>query len=118
MGHFLRQAVENGGSVGVFLLVTVILGGLAAYLSGRAVAATWRPWWQVGLYMLILAGAVRFMHMALFAEPLLSLPLYLGDVAVCLLFGLLGYRITRAGQMVRQYGFLYRRTGPLGWGRK
>jgi hypothetical protein len=43
-----------------FLLVTVILGGGAAWLSGRAIAQTWRPWWQGMLYMFILGGAVRF----------------------------------------------------------
>ena len=52
------------GSFGVFLLVTVILGGGAAALAGRAIAETWRPWWQVVAYMLILGGAVRFIHFA------------------------------------------------------
>ena len=56
-------------SFGVFLLVTVVLGGGAAWLSGRAIAATWRPWWQVPLYMLILGAAVRFFHFALFDGP-------------------------------------------------
>jgi hypothetical protein len=105
-------------SVGIFVLVTVVLGGLAAFFTGRAIAATWRPWWHVALYMLVLAGAVRFLHMALFAGPLLSLPHYLGDLAVCLAFGFWGYRATRARQMVRQYGWLYRRAGLLGWTRR
>ena len=30
-----------------FLLITVFLGGGAAWLSGRAIAQTWRPWWSV-----------------------------------------------------------------------
>ena len=41
----------------VFILVTVVLGGGAAWLAGRAIALTWRPWWHVLLYMLILGGA-------------------------------------------------------------
>ena len=31
----------------LFLLVTVVMGGGAAWLAGRAIAATWRPWWHV-----------------------------------------------------------------------
>ena len=108
----------NGATIGIFVLVTLILGGAAAYLTGRAIAGTWRPWWQVALYMLVLAGAVRFIHMALFGEPLLSLPHYLGDATSCLLFGFWGYRATRARQMVQQYGWLYRRVGFLAWDRK
>ncbi len=42
-------------SLGVFFLVTVLMGGGAAWLAGRACAATWRPPWQMALYMLILA---------------------------------------------------------------
>ena len=67
------------------MLVTVILGGGAAALAGRAIAQTWRPWWQVVAYMLILGAAVRFFHFALFGGTLLSLHYYLVDSAVCLL---------------------------------
>jgi hypothetical protein len=37
-----------------FPLVTLGMGGAAAYLSGRAIAQTWRPFWHVPLYMLAL----------------------------------------------------------------
>ncbi len=105
-------------SVFVFFLVTIILGGGAAFLSGRAIAGTWRPWWQVVLAMLVLGGAVRFFHFALFDGTLLS-PYYYGvDTVFCLLFGFWGYRMTRAGQMAEQYGWLYRRAGLLSWTRK
>ena len=112
LAHFLFEE----DSFGVFLLITIALGGGAAYLSGRAIAQTWRPWWHVALYMLILALAVRFMHFALFEGTLLSPHYYAVDLAFCLMFGFLGYRITRAGQMSTQYRWLYRRTGPLKWG--
>jgi len=82
-------------SVGVFLLVTMAIGGGAAWLSGRAIAATWRPWWYIVAYMLILGAAVRFFHYALF-----------------------GFRVTRARQMATQYGFLITRTGLLSWARR
>ena len=76
------------GSFGVFLLVTVMLGGGAATLAGRAVAATWRPWWQVVAYALILGLAVRFIHFSLFGGTLLSPHYYLVDSAFCMAFGI------------------------------
>jgi len=105
-------------SFGVFILVTVILGGGAAALSGRGIAATWRPWGQVVAYSFILGGAVRFIHFALFHGTLLSLHYYLVDSAVCLMFALLGFRLTRAAQMVTQYRWLNVPDGPLRWRRK
>ena len=47
-------------------------------------------------YMLILGAAVRFLHFALFEGTLLSLQFYAVDTVVCLIFGLLGFRVTRA----------------------
>jgi hypothetical protein len=89
-----------------FLLVTVVLGGGAAWLAGRAIAQTWRPWWQGMLYMFILGGAVRFIHYALFEGTLASPAGYALDTAVALGFAAAGFRATRAAQMARQYGFL------------
>jgi hypothetical protein len=95
---------------GPFLLVTVVLGGGAAFIAGRAVAQTWRPWRQGVLYMLILGAAVRFIHFALFDGALTSLSGYLLDTAVVTAFFAAGFRTMRARQMARQYGFL-RRAG-------
>jgi hypothetical protein len=105
-------------SFGVFLLVSVLLGGGAAWLAGRAIAATWRPWWQVTFYMLILGVAVRFLHFALFDASLLSLHYYLVDTGVCLGFGFLGFRAARAAQMATQYRWINVRTGAFTWGRR
>ena len=93
-------------NAGPFLLVTVVLGGGAAWLAGRAVAQTWRPWWQGMLYMFMLGAAVRFIHFALFDGTLPSLPAYGLDTAVAIAFRGRGFRVTRARQMARQYGFL------------
>ena len=106
------------GSVGIFILVSFVMGGGAAWLAGRAIAATWRPWWQIVAYMLILAAAIRFIHFALFEGTLLSLHFYAVDAVICLAFGLLGFRVTRARQMVTQYDFLNVRSGPLSWARR
>jgi len=105
-------------SFGVFVLVTVILGGGAAALSGRAIAATWRPWGQVVAYSFILGAAVRFFHFALFGGTLLSAHYYLVDCAVCLVFGLLGFRAARAAQMVTQYRWINVPDGLLRWRKK
>jgi uncharacterized protein DUF6867 len=105
-------------SFGVFLLVTIILGGGAAALAGRAVAATWRPWWQVAVYMLILGLAVRFIHFSLFGGTLLSPHYYVVDSAFCMAFGFLGFRTARVAQMVRQYGWINEADGPMRWRRR
>jgi hypothetical protein len=99
----------------IFVLVTVILGGGAAYQSGKAIAQTWRPYWHVPLYMVPLALTVRFFHFALFQEPLVSLKSLAVDFLVVLVAASFGYRLLRAGQMARQYGWLFRRRGLLSW---
>jgi len=105
-------------SFGVFLLVTVILGGGAAALAGRAIAVTWRPWWQILAYMLILAAVVRFFHFALFGGTLLSLHYYAVDSAICMASGFIGFRAARAAQMVTRYRWINQPNGPLRWRRK
>jgi hypothetical protein len=105
-------------SLGIFALLTVVLGGGAAWLAGRANALNWRPWWQLASFMLILGAAVRFMHFALFGSTLLSLHYYLVDAAVCLLFGLIGFRLMRVSQMVTRYNWINERAGPFGWRRR
>jgi hypothetical protein len=115
-----ESAIYTGSenNVWVFLLVTVLMGGSAAYISGKAIAQTWRPFWTIPLYMLLLAAAVRFCHFALFEEPLLSLPSYGIDFLVALAAAALGYRVVRVRQMSHQYGWLFRRAGLLGWRRQ
>lgn len=99
----------------VFLVLTVILGGGAAFLAGRGLARTWRPFWRVFFYMALLAGAVRFFHYALFDGALVSLHYYLITYAVLVAACGLGYRVMRTTQMVTQYRWLYQRTSPLTW---
>jgi len=97
------------------LMVTGIIGGGAAALAGRAIAATWRPFWHVVGYMLLLGAGVRFVHFALFEAALLSPPSYVVDTAYLVLVSATAWRITRTNQMVRQYVWLYERTGLFGW---
>lgn len=92
-----------------FVVVTLLLGGAAAFVSGRAIALTWRSPLNVPAYMLLLAAAVRFVQYAVFATPLLSARSYLIDLAILLAVAAAGYRVTRRGQMATQYGWLPRR---------
>ena len=114
----IPELLYEEGSFGVFLLVSIVLGGGAAALSGRAIAATWRPWWQIVAYSFILGLAVRFIHFSLFDGTLLSAHYYLVDSAVCMAFGFLGFRAARVAQMIAQYRWINEAAGPLRWRRK
>ena len=96
-------------------LVTGAIGGGAAFLAGRAIAQTWRPFWNVLMYMAMLGGGVRFVHFALFEAALLSPLSYVVDTLYLVVVGALAWRMTRAAQMATQYHWLYERTSPLTW---
>ena len=115
---FIPGLLYEEDSLGVFLLVTVVLGGGAAAPAGRAVALTWRPWWQVLVYMLMLGAAVRFIHFALFNGTLLSIHYYTVDTLVCMAFGFAGFQAARARRMVAQYPWINEPEGVLRWRRK
>jgi hypothetical protein len=99
----------------VFLFMTVIIGGGAAFLAGRGLALKWRPIWMPVGYMIPLGLALRFFHYALFEGRLLSVHYFITDTAVLIAATLLGYRLMRVNQMVNQYPWLYERSGPLTW---
>lgn len=71
--------------------------------DGRAVAITWRPYWMALAYMILLAGAVRFLHFALFEGSLLTARFFLVDLAVLAILSTISYRVTRVRQMTSQY---------------
>ena len=112
-----------------FLFVTVLAGGGAAYMVGRAAAKTWNPFWHAVLQAMALAAAVRFLHWGLFSGAaleswrqaqgtLFSLHYSLVDAAVLLVFAGLGFRRRRTVQMLRQYSWLTVQTSPLSWRRR
>lgn len=113
-------------SFAAFLLITVFLGGGAAFLAGRALARSWKPFGRVVIYMLLLGAAVRFLHWGLFMDAtyaswrdmrgtLISPYYYLVDTLVLIGMAALGYRLERARQMTTQYGWIYERTSPFTW---
>lgn len=89
----------------VFIFVTVLLGGAAAFVAGQALARTWRPIWHIPAYMLLLAFAVRFIHFSLFGDRLLSLIEYVVDYAVLSVLATGGYLLMRRQQMRLHYGW-------------
>lgn len=100
-----------GTSFGVFFGVTVLLTGAAAFMTGQAIANTWRPYWQVLGYSALLGAVARFLIYGLYNGALWSLSGYLIGTGVLMLIGTFAFRLTRARRMVRQYPWLYRRTG-------
>ena len=109
------EPLYDGESMVEVFALTVVIGGAAAALSGRAVALAWRPPWQVAIAALLLGAAARFFHYALFQGNLLSAPSYCSDTLIFIVAGMLAWKATRAGQMVQQYPWLYARSGLFGW---
>ncbi len=98
-----------------FIIVTLFLGGGAAYLTGRAVASSWEPFARALLWMIPLACAVRFIHFAIFKGTLLSPWFYIVDLVVLLVFAGLGHRLTRARQMAERYAWRVAADGAWSW---
>lgn len=113
-------------SFAAFFLITVVLGGGAAFMAGRAIARSWKPFTRLVFYMMLLGLAVRFLHWGLFMDAtyqswrdmqgtLLSPHYFLVDTLILVAMAALGYRAERARQMTTQYSWIYERTSPLTW---
>jgi hypothetical protein len=103
MFHSIYTAGPNG--FWVFVLCTVVLGAGAAYVTGKAIADTWRPYWHIIMYALALTLVVRFMHYALFDEVMVSLGNFIVDAAVLVPAAMLGHAVARRRQMATQYSW-------------
>jgi hypothetical protein len=105
-----------GVSPPIFVGVTLVLMGGAVFLTGQAVAATWRPRWQIVAYCVLLAFFGRFLSLSLFYgdpffRPLSWLYGGLIDSVPLIPIGLFAYAVTRASWITRQYPWLYERSG-------
>lgn len=111
------EAIYPTGPSGlaVFIFVTLVLAGAAAFATGRAVASKWQPLWQLAVYVGLITLACRFLHYALFKQPFLDLRNVAIDFAVLLAIALVGFRIARRRQMVGQYPWLFEGAGPMLW---
>ena len=110
------MSLLSDASLITFLVLTVIIGGGAAFLAG---SGAWRGAGSRSgasfSTMALLAGAVRFFHYALFDGTLTSPYYYLVTYLILAAFGSLGYRSMRTTQMMTQYRWLYERSSPLTW---
>jgi hypothetical protein len=104
-----------GTSLKVFLGITGVLTGFCAFMTGQAIAETWRPYWQVVFYCALLGAVARFLIYGLFDGALFSLSGYLIGAALLILIGSFAFLTKRARKMVLQYPWLYRRTGLFAW---
>ena len=111
--NYLSLFVEQ--DTWIFIILTCILGGGAAFAAGRSLALGWRPYYLLFIYMLIFTCGIRFLHFALFESELLSVKYYISHGLVIQLCAFLGYRMTMARQMAEKYPFAYVRTGLLSW---
>jgi hypothetical protein len=102
-------------SAWLFLLVTVVLGGSAAWMTGRAIALSWQSPLTLVVALLGLGWVTRFIHHALFQGTMFTLQYYVIDTVILFALGFFSFRFYRARQMVTQYYWLYERTGPLSW---
>ncbi len=107
-----------GSSLPAVIVVTIIVMGFSALMTGVGLATTWRPIWQVFPYCLLLGLVDRFLVWSLFEGELLLLSGYLIDTVFLTLVCLLAYRMTQVRSMVTQYPWLYERSGLLNWREK
>jgi branched-chain amino acid transport system ATP-binding protein len=107
-----------GSSLVAFAIITGGIIGFAAYMTGQALAATWRPYWQLVAYCVLLAGAARFLVYALADGALLSPGGYVLGLMLIIGIASFAFRLTRARRMVAQYPWLYDRQGLFGWRRR
>jgi hypothetical protein len=113
MSFFLEHPDLEG--VIQFVVFTLILGGGAAFMAGRALAIGWKSLGLLAFYMVLFTAGLRFLDYALFQSDLLSLKYYISHGLVVMALAWLGYRLTRVSQMVTQYPWLYERSGPFAW---
>lgn len=99
----------------IFVFLTGILGGAAAWSTGRAVAQMWSSRLLVAGYVVLLAGGVRFLHYALYQGEFLGVGRFLLDAITLLAVALTSYHLARAQQMTERYPWLFERTGLFSW---
>src|SRR6185503_11094200 len=111
----MHRILYEESSAWLFLLVTCVLGGGAAWMTGRAYAITWRSPLSLVVALLLLGIATRFIHHAMFEGTMFSPRYYVVDTIVLLIIGFASFRHQRTWQMATQYYWLYERTGPFTW---
>jgi len=102
-----------GTTLGVFIGLTVVIVGFAAWMTGQALGLTWKPVWHAVVYAVLLGAVDRFLTFGLFQGELLSPTGYLIDTGVLIAIALVSFRYNRVRALVKQYPWIYRRNGPF-----
>lgn len=108
-----------------WLAITLLLGGPAAFATGKALASGWRSRVQLVVYVLLLSALTGFLCWALFEVPVISASRIIsalgqGDLAgllaafagyavtalILIIIALVSFAHARRQQMARQYPFL------------
>jgi Domain of unknown function (DUF6867) len=110
MEHFLYE-----DSAFHFVFVTLIMGGWAAWMTGKACASNWSRYPTLFIYLVILTAGVRFLHKAPFGGTLIAPYYFVVDLIFIQLIGLLSFRLKLVNQMVGKYGWLFEKAGALNW---
>jgi hypothetical protein len=104
-----------GDTVFNVVLFNLVLIGPASFAAGHAVANAWRRWNRIVFYTALLSAGLRFLDYALAGGELWSVGGFALGWVVQLAIAAFAWKLTRARQMVRQYPWLWRRKGLLGW---
>lgn len=103
-----------GTSFGVYLGLTCVVVGFATYMTGQALARTWKPAWHLVIYIFMLGLADRFLTFGLYDGELFLFSGFLIDTLSLAVIGFFSYYNNRAKAMIKQYPWLYARSGLFG----
>lgn len=104
-----------GTTIPVFIGMTFMLFGFAAFMTGQALANGWQPIWKVVPYGVLMGVGNRFLVFALFDGELLSFSGFVLASAVLVALTAVSYRLIQARKMVAQYPWLYESAGLFNW---
>lgn len=109
------HADDSASTLLTSILVTMIIMGAAAYMTGAALANTWRSVLQVLPYGVLIGFADRFFVWGLFGGELGSASGYAIDTLYLMAVCLLAFRLNQARKMGTQYPWINERLGPFSW---
>lgn len=115
------------------IVISIIMFGFLGYMTGANAARNWKSLGLLVFYCAMLAIGERFMaHTIVWHRFYLLLDVFVTEeglgigfdayilvsFVICMAFAFLAFYSTRASLMVRQYPWLYERSGPFGWRRR
>ena len=98
-----------------FVIITLVMFGFCAFMTGQALAKGWHAAWKLLPYGALLACGDRFIGYALGGGDLASISGFLISWLVLTVISFAAFRFTQARKMVSQYPWMYEPAGPFGW---